>query len=140
MYINLILRKKTIFKGVIENMSKMRMPEMSVVRFAESDVICASVRDLPRSVTFNNFNDNEPGNGTVTYDGITYGWKTSEGQANIFDSILYGSGVMIENAKGKPTNFDALVSNEGSSGWGSEDGVANGSYTWDSRWAYSRDQ
>ena len=117
-------------------MSKMRMPEMDVVRFQESDVIVAS--GMPQKITFTNFNDGAAGNGTVSYGGKTYGWKTSEGQSNILDSILYGSGAMVETAKGTSSNFDTLVSYEGSSGWGSEDGVANGDYVWDGSYAYTR--
>lgn len=68
MYINLVLRKKTIFKGVIENMSKMRVPEISVVRFTESDVIVASD---PLQIVNLQKGDGS-GNGAMTYRGSTY--------------------------------------------------------------------
>ena len=49
-------------------MSKMKMPEMSVVRFEECDVICAST-----GIRLNKFGNGLNGDAYVTYNGVDYG-------------------------------------------------------------------
>ena len=58
------------------------MPEMSVVRFNESDVIVAS-----RSLTLHKYGDGSRGNAYVTYNGITYGTQQQAGGS--FPDNLY---------------------------------------------------
>lgn len=48
-------------------MSKMRMPEMSVVRFNESDVIVASGSPMDKYVALRGWNDTTAKNGEVYY-------------------------------------------------------------------------
>ena len=67
-------------------MSRMKMPEMIVFRFTESDVICSS---MPTAVRFTNFNDGKGHNGTIGYNGSTYGYGSAQGQEDIWSSILY---------------------------------------------------
>lgn len=52
-------------------MSKMTKPEMSVVRFQESDVIVASLYLM-------NFNNGESSDATATYKGVTYNYGNKE--------------------------------------------------------------
>ena len=52
-------------------MSKMKMPEMSVVRFDESDVICASI--VTRMELFRYGDGNTSPNGYVKINGVNYG-------------------------------------------------------------------
>ena len=49
------------------------MPEMSVVRFTESDVIVASGTILLQSITLNKYGDGQNNNASITIGGITYG-------------------------------------------------------------------
>ena len=58
-------------------MSKMRMPEMSVVRFEESDVICASI-------VVSGTNDKTAHNMMITYNGTPI---FSNSRTNAFDNI-----------------------------------------------------
>lgn len=68
-------------------MSKMRMPEMSVVRFNESDVIVAST-ELQR-ITLNNFGNGHANDASVTIGSDTYGNQQSSGYRYSDASALY---------------------------------------------------
>ena len=131
--------KKTIIKGVIENMSKMRMPEMSVVRFTESDVIVASsVLKTAALYQFDNGGTNdayiEAGGTTYYHTGSTnfdaleaaysnvnddtkFYWDVGAeqyGQATFSQLLGYDAGT---SAQGNATdgNYDYRY---GNSGWG----------------------
>lgn len=98
-------------------MSKMRMPEMSVVRFTESDVIVASIR----SFTLHKYGDGQKGNAYVDYDGNIYG--TTQPGGGSFPESLYND----FNANNPGVNFS------GSSDfhWGSdESGWSTQNFDW----------
>lgn len=59
-------------------MSKMRVPEMDVVRFKESDVIVASGLEASTiKLTLSGFADSVEGNGRITYKNTTYDWGSA---------------------------------------------------------------
>lgn len=62
------------------------MPEMSVVRFTESDVIVASSPVGPMQMALRKYGDGTPGNGYVEYMGRHYGstQSTTVGDVNAF--------------------------------------------------------
>ena len=87
-------------------MSKMRMPEMSVVRFEESDVICASVGAL---VKVNNFGDGTRWNGTIT-----------RGKEEVFSNVHSEGGSSALVITGFAPDSDGgytFIYNEGSNPW-----------------------
>lgn len=71
-------------------MSKMKMPEMSVVRFEESDVICASSSYIPKTMRLTNFDDGEGLNGKLSFDGTEYTYQSGIGDTFLFRNS-YGS-------------------------------------------------
>lgn len=103
------------------------MPEMDVVRFTESDVVVASI---PRTVSFQNFADGKARNGSVTYNGVTYGWGTAPRQADIFHSHLYSTALHVINNSESNPDIQSLINYEAGTGL-SADGVADGDYVWD---------
>lgn len=107
----------------------MRMPEMNVVRFTESDVIVASA--IPNSFSMKYFNNGEKNDGVIIVGNTTYGYPASgqSGITDIFSSPFYGSGreIMTRTDHQGHTSFDYLISNEGSTGW-TADGAVDGYY------------
>ena len=109
-------------------MSKMRMPEMDVVRFQESDVIVAS----SNSISLNLFGDGVNGNGYVTYLGQNYGNLQTAGDLSSFYSAFnkdHGTsigGTTNIGYKGGMTNFDGLQSIDNTT---STSGI-DGPYVW----------
>lgn len=110
------------------------MPEMSVVRFNESDVIVASA--VPNSFSVKYFNNGEKNDGVIITGNTTYGYPASgaSGISNIFESPFYGSGrdIMTREDHLGHTALDYLISNEGSTGW-TADGAMDGYYEYNSR-------
>lgn len=100
------------------------MPEMSVVRFNESDVIVASIF----TVRLAHFNDGQPHNGTITVDSSTvYGYPASgqSGIQNIIDSVYYTGDYRVATRAGS-VFFKELISLEGENPYstdGSDDGL-----------------
>ena len=108
-------------------MSKMKMPEMSVVRFNESDVIVAS---MPSSIYVTNWNKAGV-NGTVTANNITYGFNTAPGQVAIRDSIFDTTGASIVTRDGQNINFHNLIEVESDHPYDDNpQGVDDGTYYW----------
>ncbi len=68
-------------------MSKMRMPEMDVVRFQESDVIVASAVPVGAKLQVYNFGDNENYNGGIKY-----------GNTPLFENKQYGGTNILGDA------------------------------------------
>ena len=107
-------------------MSKMKKPEMSVVRFKESDVIVASGTGA-KTVSFTKLGNKTAGDGIATYNGVDY--------------VMSGSAVDFLTAVGATTNaginngtktisVNHLFSVE-SSGTGVSSKNWNGTYTYD---------
>lgn len=115
-------------------MSKMRIPEMSVVRFDESDVICASII---RSIRFENYNDSGKsgeGNGKVIINDITYN-RYSGGSygVNMFErygieSGAYGPTISLGGSEYSGTHsWSTIIDNDQA---GTPSGVVDGEYEW----------
>ncbi len=97
-------------------MSKMRMPEMDVVRFQESDVIVASAG----SFTLVKYGNGKSGDAYVAYNGTNYGTQQPGGGS--FPQSLYDA----FNANNPGVNFS------GSSDfhWESEAGWSTQNFDW----------
>lgn len=82
-------------------MSKMRTPEMSVVRFKEADVIVAS-----GTVGLSNFNDGNASNNTFSFNGQSYNFTDNDG-FKAFRSALsdYVGDAGLANAAGNRIYF-----------------------------------
>lgn len=102
------------------------MPEMSLVRFTESDVITSSTY-IPKTMSLAQFNDKSRSNGVITFDGTSYSYENR----GIYDTFLFNSNYSnyeIETGAGK-VSFNDLIRMEGQNplfGNGPQDG----SYTW----------
>ncbi|MBO6193246.1 MAG: hypothetical protein J6O00_03595 [Clostridiales bacterium] len=117
-------------------MSKMRMPEMSVVRFNESDVIVASL-----VVRFDNYANTTPNDGAITVGGKTYTKNNSTiyGQ-NIFVELGYdyvGSNPNVEYGGASHLGQNALYTMIDNDHSATENQTVDGVYSWDgSRFVY----
>ncbi|MBR4556182.1 MAG: hypothetical protein IKO15_01765 [Clostridiales bacterium] len=110
-------------------MSKMRMPEMSVVRFTESDVIVASVASVVRLV---NWGDGKAYNGVIKVgDEIIYNHTTSAPAIDTITSYLPTSSPSFHrnDSDSAPFDLSALITVDNHDGDTSDiDGV----YYWNS--------
>ena len=116
-------------------MSKMKMPEMSVVRFTESDVICSSTY-IPLTMTIAHWNDGIITNGNVTFKEGDVTTTYSYQNRNIGDTFLFHSpyaDYQIEVAGGGTTTFGMLTRHEGTNPYEGTNGPLDGSYTWNSQ-------
>ncbi len=76
-------------------MNQMRKPEMSVVRFTESDVIVASGNErriVPQSFDLTGCTGGVAGDGTVTYSNISYSLDSAD-SVNSFIAAIGGDGI-----------------------------------------------
>lgn len=118
-------------------MSKMRMPEMSVVRFEESDVICASSRYIPQTMRLAGFRDAERTNGMLTFDGTDYIYGSYGNYGKIVDTFLFNSDYStyrigwenVPDCANGSVSFSSLTDNEGNSPAASN-GAPDGEYQW----------
>lgn len=108
------------------------MPEMSVVRFTESDVIVASgTRYIPTRVYIKNWNDGKRYTGTVTYEdgtSTTYSYQNN----NIDETFLFFSdyashGFGTELGR---TRFSDMTYHEGNDPYVAGVGPDDGYYNW----------
>ena len=115
-------------------MRKMKMPKLSVVRFEESDVICASSRTyIPKTVSIENFDDGIASNGVIKMDGQTYTYSPHDGERSIFNTFLfnpnYSSRYWFETEAGR-TPFGDLQRAEGNNPYSGTNGPIDGVYHW----------
>lgn len=107
------------------------MPEMSVVRFEEIDVICASNR-----ITLNRFGNKVNGDGYVRYMGTNYGSNQQAGDLSVFYARFnsdHNTGIDGTTSIGFETeggsgfiNFNGALTLDNSS----SDSPVDGTYVW----------
>lgn len=106
-------------------MSKMRVPEMDVVRFKENDVIVAS-GGLPNFFIVTGFNDSIPGNGIIKYNGVIYNKSNYTDLIDFLaDQTDYDSYVKYQDMS--QTIYRLFKRSDGTSAAGYVDGT----YVWD---------
>ncbi|WP_295152421.1 hypothetical protein [uncultured Ruminococcus sp.] len=90
-------------------MSRLRTPEVEVIRFNEADVIVAS-----GTLRLTNFTDSEPKNATGVYKGYTY-VNDGSGDINAFISYInqdHPGDINVDNANGMSGNIGFVFLNE----------------------------
>ena len=123
-------------------MTKMKMPELNIVRFNESDVIVASGGVPMGPLGINGFTT--PGTGMMTYNDIDY---TNSNKADLIAALGSGYTTVYANARhNSEGNLPAqdrdisnmFFNNQGSSTF-SDVATSDGAYYWNSsnhRWEY----
>ncbi len=111
------------------------MPEMSVVRFNESDVIVASGGSsyIPKTAVLKNWNDGQITNGNVTFSEGGVETVYSYQNNNIGDTFLfYGpyANYKIQVSGGGTTTFSQLTYHEGNNAYEGTNGPVDGTYIW----------
>ncbi len=114
------------------SMRKMRNPMMNVIRFKESDVLCASSSYIPKTMRLTRFNDGNPTNGTIEYDGTTYLYGYYGQYQDITGTFLFNGGyknLSVQTNNGSVT-FGELTSQESRNPLEANNGPEDGWYVW----------
>ena len=125
-------------------MSKMKVPEMDVIRFNESDVIVASGGVVSKTLTVNNLTDSNNKNVSITCNGTTVGRDAIYDASGTAVSSLLNSYLGIEDYYKNnddirlcvtPTNYTRVpgLSSFDFMGWHPE---FEGDYDWDPSTGY----
>ena len=119
-------------------MSKMKMPEMSVVRFNESDVIVASA-PAGTWIRLVKFGDGEQNTATITRGGnVIFSNIHSQGfdpaDYQLDDFTRYGGGYTFQTNGAGPVSLNGLIEMDNT---GSTNPGVDGYYEWDGNGTFS---